>query len=448
MLATFRRGLRLRRPPVDEGSCCWLEGLARASVRRVQGSSTAHTVVVGAGFTGLAAARRMAELRPASRIVLVDARRAGDGASGRSSGFLVDLASFIAAMPRRHADRFIRLSRAGIAELRRCVHEHRIACDWDDRGTIHAAAGEAGMSSLTRLSDWLAARGETFQRLSSETLATITGSRFYRAGIRLPGSVIVQAGALVRGLATNLPKNVELLENSPVHAIGGGNESGEPGGMWRVFAGDGSIRTPRVILALNGYSAGLGLLPCRVFPLLTFGSLTQALTADQQARLGGEREWGILAQDPMGSSVRRTRDQRLLIRNTVHYQPGFRAGSRWHRKAVRSHRLALERRFPELAELELAGTWSGVMGISPNAYPFFGRLAPNLVTTAGFTACGIAMGTISGRLLADQLLAQQSDLLADRLSLPGPSWIPPEPFLSVGLPLVMARKNALAGAAL
>ncbi len=90
------------------------------------------------------------------------------------------------------------------------------------------------------------------------------------------------------------------------------------------------------------------------------------------------------------------------------------------------------------------------MGVSPNHYPFFGRLGgdrdhPRLVAAGGFTGAGIAMGTVSGRLLADLVTGTGSQLLEDRLRLPGPRWIPPEPFLTPGIRLRVAWMNAAAG---
>lgn len=48
-------------------------------------------VIVGAGFTGLACARRLATFRPDWKIAILDALCVGQGASGRNSGFVMDL---------------------------------------------------------------------------------------------------------------------------------------------------------------------------------------------------------------------------------------------------------------------------------------------------------------------------------------------------------------------
>ena len=70
-------------------------------------------------------------------------------------------------------------------------------------------------------------------------------------------------------------------------------------------------------------------------------------------------------------------------------------------------------RFPMLAAVDFEYTWGGVMGATFNGAQFFGELAPNLYAAAGYNGVGIAMGTISGALLADLALGADSALLAD-----------------------------------
>ena len=78
--------------PKDDHSCGWYQALPEAApVTRLKGVQQADYAVLGAGFAGLAAARRLAEHHPNARIVLVDAQRAAEGASGRNSGFVIDL---------------------------------------------------------------------------------------------------------------------------------------------------------------------------------------------------------------------------------------------------------------------------------------------------------------------------------------------------------------------
>jgi glycine/D-amino acid oxidase-like deaminating enzyme len=188
-----------------------------------------------------------------------------------------------------------------------------------------------------------------------------------------------------------------------------------------------------VVVATNGQMGAFGLLRQRLFPLWTFGSLTRPLSAGEQRRLGGESEWGVLAQDILGSSVRRTRDQRILIRNTVHFSRRLEAPAAARDAARDQHRRALAERFPELAAVELPHTWGGLMGMSANGRHFFGRLAESVWGAAGYNAAGIALGTVSGHLLADAALGRDSEDFDRMTALPGPRWFPPSPFSDLGI---------------
>ncbi|HKI01109.1 MAG TPA: FAD-binding oxidoreductase [Thermoanaerobaculia bacterium] len=432
------RHRRVRNLPSGDHDCGWLEILPPPPPpRRLAAAERADCAVIGAGFTGLAIARRLAEIRPGWRVVVLEAQRAGAGASGRSSGFVVDRAHFIARLEAETSRRYLRLCRFGIESLRGAVRRHGIECDWDESGWLHAAAGAEGAAALPNLGAWLESLGEPFEWLDGDGLARITGTAHYRAGIRLPGSVLVQPAALTRGLAASLPPGVDLFEESPVTAI-------DRGSRFRLEAGGGTVEADRLFLAANGATPALGFLRRRVFPLFTFGSLTRPLTAAEQDALGGEREWGLLAEDAMGSTVRRTRDQRILIRNTAHYTTRLAVDDTLRLDMRHLHRVAFLARFPQLRHVELAHTWGGIMGASPNRGHSFGEIEEGLFAAAGYTGAGIAMGTTAGMLLADLAAGEGSELLEAMLSLPEPDRLPPQPFLGLGARWKVRQMNAAA----
>ncbi len=423
-------------PPEDDADCGWFQGLEPAPpARSLQGDLRVDCAVVGAGFTGLAVARRLAELRPRWSIAVLEAQRAGYGSSARSSGFVVDLAGFVSRLPKEAAEAVIRLSRRGIRLLRRRVSVDGIDAAWDERGWFHVAATPQGQRSLEALRSWLAGRGEAYDVLDRGELAKALGTSYYRQGLRLPGSVLVQPGALVRGLAENLPDGVQLYEGSPVSGL-------EKGGLWRLRCIGGTVVSDRVFLATNAALGTFRPLRSRVFPLMTFGSLTRALTSEEQDRLGGETEWGILAQEPLGSSIRRTRGQRILIRNTLRYRRRQQISPSNRAFAAEVHRKSFLDRFPQLARVKFESTWAGSLGMTANHGFVFGAFDDGLFAAGGYSGAGIALGTAAGHLLADLALDEPSRDLDALRGLPGPRWIPPEPLLGLGVRLHVARLEA------
>ena len=123
-------------------------------VRRLSGQQKADWVVVGAGFTGVAAARRLAELAPSSRIVLIEAQRAGMGASGRNAGFIIDVPhnADAAGSAMEANQRILRLNRFAIAWLQELVEKHQIRCDWQAAASIAWRPRPPAFAATTRSS--------------------------------------------------------------------------------------------------------------------------------------------------------------------------------------------------------------------------------------------------------------------------------------------------------
>lgn len=435
--------MRAHTIPNDDHCCGWYHLLPPAdSAAGLRGVQRADWVVLGAGFTGLAAARQLAQHTPGSRVILLDAQRVGFGASGRNSGFIVDVGHYEEGLGREGNRRLVRLARAGIDELRAVVQTHGIECAWSEQGRLHGAVEQAGMRALERFCRGLEEMGEPFQSLDAPALEAITGTRYYRAGARTPGTVLVQPAALARGLGATLPANVELFEESPVRAIRRRDQG------WQLECAAGAVDVPRLLLATNGFTPSLGFLRRRVFPMMTFASLTRPLLEHERRALGGEPEWGLVPEERMGTSVRRTRDQRILIRNTVRYVPSLGIGDDARRQIRDIHRRSFRARFPMLAQVEFEYSWGGVMGMSLNNAQFFGRIEPGLFASVAYNGVGIAMGTVSGMLLADLAVGSRSDLLETMQALPGPSWVPPDPLLRIAARATLARLQRRAGAEL
>ncbi|MEO1552086.1 MAG: FAD-dependent oxidoreductase, partial [Pseudomonadota bacterium] len=83
---------RAKHLPAQTGPAAWNEILGpQPQAQRLESDTTADFVVVGGGFAGLSAARRLTQLAPQARVVVLEAGRIAHGAAGRNSGFMVDL---------------------------------------------------------------------------------------------------------------------------------------------------------------------------------------------------------------------------------------------------------------------------------------------------------------------------------------------------------------------
>ena len=232
----------------------------------------------------------------------------------------------------------------------------------------------------------------------------------------------MQPAAMVRGLARSLPANVELLENTVVTKIGRGRPL-------RLSSPLGAIETGGLILATNTFSPELGFGRLRVVPGATFASLTRVLSGSELEEVGEEGPWGLLPGVIGGSTIRRTSDHRILIRNGLAHVPDKRIDSEMLAQMRTQHLESIAKRWPKLTHVEIADTWGGVLGGTFNRGQIFGRLADGIWGSFPCNGANIARGTTSGELLAEVALGADSPLLADQLATPLPTLLPPEPIL-------------------
>jgi len=414
--------------PHDDAGCGWYNVLPPPGpARRVAGDETADWVVLGAGITGLAAARRLAELAPDARILLIEAQRVGYGATGRNAGFILETPHYTEGWPKERSERLLRIFRAGADYLREAVARHDIDCQWTETGQLKGAHGDVAMPYLEGYCKALDDHDLPYERLDADGMAAITGTTFYKAGVNVPGKVLIQPAALARGLGATLPGNaVEVLEESPVTAI-------HPGAPVRIECAGGTVTAKGLLLTTNIFTPSLGMFGDRVFPLWMFASLSRQLTDDEVARLGGAPSWGLVPAHPAGTTVRHTPDHRILIRNTVRYRPDLGSTAAMRRHARKHHVASFRARFPMLEGVELEHTWAGGLCMTMNGGTIFGQTMPGVFTSIAYNGLGLTRGTASGKALAELALGHDSDLLRDVQAMPEASTRPPDPLLAMGV---------------
>ena len=141
----------------------------------------------------------------------------------------------------------------------------------------------------------------------------------------------------------------------------------------------------------------------------------------------------MIPADPFGTTLRRTHDNRILVRNSFSYNPDGRSRQKYLDRFVKRHRESFERRFPMLPGVEFEYTWGGSLALSRNHMGHFGQLAPKVHGVLGCNGLGVTRGTITGTLLADSLAGHRTDLIDFLHSSSGPNRNPPEPLLSIGV---------------
>lgn len=373
--------------------------------------------VLGGGFTGLACARRLAELYPDENVAVLESERIGDGNSGRNSGFLIDTAFYADDSPAVHGARN-RLQKAGLAEIRKVVEMHGIDCDWQSWGNLYGALTPQEERHLDARAAPYREAGETLETWSATEMEAVTGSPKFRRGLFHRGSVLVQPVALVRGLARTLPANVTIFELSPALSIA------RYGSGFRVETQSGRLDADKVFVCVNGSAPAFGYGRNRLIKVATFAALSRPLKPDGKNSSSSEA-FGLLPSFLGGPTIRKTRDNRLLVRDHFAFAPDGNIPPEAMRDFARKANCIVDFRWPDLEDFDFEFVWNGTMVLTRNSGQFFGEMADGLFLSACCNGAGNTLGTASGKLLAELAAGHKSSPLDDQMVIPRPSWVPP-----------------------
>lgn len=430
--------VRVEKFPHVDGDLGWLETAPSsrdALGGQVLGQQEFDVAIIGAGFTGISTALRYAELNPSARIALIDALRVGEGTSGRNAGFLIDVPHNLdGGKTDIDEARFLYgLNTFAIQRLREYKERFDIPY-WCESGKYLAAHEPENLGALKDFAGMLSSAGFEHEVLEGANLQRRLGTGYYLSAVYTPGNVLVNPAALVRGLVKALPKSVVLFEKSPVIGI----EYGPPHKL--QFVG-GGITARTVVQATNSFSEEFGKLAHRLAPVFTYASLTRQLSDDElRSHFKDVEPWGITSAHPAGSTVRFTVDRRIFIRNTLHFLPELTASPRHLHEAWQQHRSSFEVRFPGLKSVDFEYTWGGMLAMTLNHAPVFTSPGEGIHVMGGCNGVGVVKGTYLGYYMAEYMSGVKSRNLDFILKNSDPSWVPPDPFRTIGARVRLGRE--------
>ncbi len=401
---------------------------------RATGRISASHAIVGAGYTGLAAARRIKELQPDAEVVVIEGSTVGEGSSARNSGFANPRDSKIGLSLDQmdRAEKINAFASEGFAYLTEAMEQGGFGCDLQRTGRIQAAATELGAEKIRTMVAGAVAHGFAHEALDGAALKEIIGTDYYRVGIRTEEGYLLQPAALVRGLAEALPEDVRLYENSPVLSL-------EKGKGWVLSTPNATIEAPTVILATNAAVKHFGYWRDGLVTIYTYAAITEAMKAEDAAQLGAPA-WGLLPAHRLGTTVRRVGADRHMVRSLYAYEKPLDPAE--VRTALAS---CFHRRYPGLSHVKLEHVWGGTTALTMNGAPRWGRLEEGLYASAGCNGSGVVKGTVLGKRLAEMMVTgdPQESLQAVYGSA---NRIAPEPFRTIGFKVISALERRKAGA--
>jgi len=399
-----------RQTPAHLGPAAWAEILGKGPIfGRLETNITADVVVIGAGFAGLSAARRLHQIDPTLRVAIVEAGNIAQGATGRNSGFMIDVPHDLTSddYAGQNDKALIALNRTAQDFGARAVEDYAISPAYFDRaGKINGAKSHHADAHNTALAEHLATMNEPSEKLDAQQMRAITGSSYYTSGLYTPGTVMLQPAGYVRGFATGLARDgVSILENSAVTQLT------RVSGDWVVKTNHGQITAKHVILSVNGHLESFGFARQRLMHVFLFATMTPDLPKDV---LGGDPRWGITPSDPMGTTVRRIDTaqggNRIVTRTCAVLRPSMQARNTDLKRALKIMRRKFDDRFPNLSDVKMEHSWAGHLCLSRNGVGCVGEVDQGIVAACVQNGLGTTRGTLAGIAAAETVLGQSSDV--------------------------------------
>lgn len=382
----------------------------RPAYPRLAGSRSADVVVIGGGFTGLQAACRLAE--GGTDVVLIDAARFGDGASGRNGG---QLGTGHRSWPEDHAETYghakakalFALAEHAKAHLLSFAERHAIEIDFR-QGQLSVVHKKRYVDDYRRHADIMAERFDYphMRFMDRAETAERLGSRHYHAGIRDTGTGHIHPLKLLIGLARAAnTAGATLHENTRARSIASRH------GKVIVTTPNGTITADRALIACNAYIGGLEpTTAAHVMPIRSFIGATVPLDDAPGVLPGGE---SVDDSRFVVRYFRKSIDGRLLFGGREAYTAD-------NPRDISNHiRRQIGELYPALKDVEITHAWGGSVGITIPREPYVREVMPGVTSIGGFSGHGVMLSNYTGKLYGDAVLGKPEELeLLESLKVP------------------------------
>jgi len=415
----------------NDNGCGWLNQLPkRINIKTLNEDLISDYLIVGAGYTGLSTARKLTEIDSRKKIIIVDAQLAGEGGSSRNSGYLVDTTlndGFTSNKDLKDYKKKVKIYDLGIEAVKKYVKEYQVDCDWNDSGKYFASSKIEDENKVKSFSNLLTNLNFKNKILFKDELKKRLGTSFYNVALYTKGGILLNPAKLVRSMVDTLSGKVELYENTQLLNWRHSNNKIECQFL------KNKIITNNIIFCTNGFLRSLNIKQNYSFPITLTASMTRQLSDNEFKSIGSPLEWGVLPIRPMGATIRLTKDKRILIRNTAEVRNPNLMNEKDLKERTKLHALGIKKRFPKLPDNLIENSWSGIVCRSGNGSQIFEKLEKNIYVAGCYNGSGIGVGTFFGEQIALMASNQQTEEISLIEERKKPNWLPPQPFLNIGI---------------
>ncbi|QTO00474.1 FAD-binding oxidoreductase [Brucella sp. 458] len=382
----------------------------RPQYPELDGSRQADVVVIGGGYTGLSAAYHLA--KQGADVVLIEAARLGDGASGRNGGqFGTGQRTWAEDLETEYgyerAKALFDVAEEAKSYLLAFAEEHAIDMEYV-QGHISVVHKPRYLKSYERHVEQMASRFNYphLRFLDRADTAQLLGTSRYHGGVYDSATGHIHPMKLLIGTAKAAhTAGAKLFEDTKATKISTAS------GRVEVETTHGTIRARHAFIAVNAYGGRLEPVSAsHVMPIRSFIGATAPLGDDSPVIPGGE---SVDDSRFVVRYFRRSKDGRLLFGGREAYTAD-------NPRDISAHiRRQITEIYPALENVEITHAWGGSVGITMPRQPFVREVMPGVISAGGYSGHGVMLANYVGKLYADTLAGHREKLkLFEELRIP------------------------------
>ena len=368
----------------------------------------ADVAVIGAGFTGLSAARTLAQR--GANVAVLESETVGWGASSRNGGMVLTgmklgVNKLISMYGRERTQQMYAASLASLDCVEQIVREEKIDCDFARCGHLEVACKQKHFDDYARQAEVIAREfNHPLRVVPKNELSTEIGSTIYYGGMVDEVSAGCNPARYVAGLARAAMKaGAQIYERARVKSIARESRQGELG--WKLETSRGPLWAHEVFVGTSGYTGrATPALQKKLIPIGSFIITTEVLP-EALARELSPRNRMIYDSKNFLYYYRLTPDRRMLFGGRAAFFPETDQTVRQSAGILRRGMIDI---YPQLSDAKIDYVWGGTLDFAFDIMPHAGQM-DGMYYAVGYAGHGVAMATYQGQKIAELMAGDKPE---------------------------------------
>jgi glycine/D-amino acid oxidase-like deaminating enzyme len=364
--------------------------------------------VIGAGFTGLSAARTLA--KRGAKVAVLESETIGWGASSRNGGMVLTgmklgVNQLISMYGRERAQRMYAASLATIDCVEQIVSEEGIECDFSRSGHLEVACKQKHFDDYARQAEVIAREfSHQLRVVQGQELSAEIGSTIYYGGMVDEISAGLNPARYVAGLGRAAIKaGADIFEHARVESLQRESRQGEAG--WKLTTSRGALWARDVFVGTSGYTGrATPALQKKIIPIGSF-IITTEILPEKLARELSPRNRMIYDSKNYLYYYRLTPDGRMLFGGRAAFFP---ENDQTVRRSAEILRRGMIDVYPQLSDAKVEYVWGGTLDFAFDIMPHAGQI-DGMYYALGYAGHGVAMATYQGQKMAELIAGDKPE---------------------------------------